>query len=583
MKKIFFSFITILFISIPSFTQSAEKDSCRAEFEWKVNDQIMMFAPGYAINFYDVSAGDVVSWFWDFGDGSYSEEKNPLHLFTYLDNNISPDGTSSSGYFVPKVCLTIITSDGCKSDVCKTLAQYSDSIIYPEPGCFVYFYPYFNDTLVSIPEITLYSFKVSAPDNAISYSWDFGDGSTSSEPYPVHGFDFMNGQLSYEVCLTVATSDNCTTSYCSPVYSNYYDTTFIPDCQAYFYYDVMESYPEQYAFHDVSAGNTIEWYWDFGDGSYSNEPNPVHIFNNSNDSADSSGYMGPPLAMYYQVCLTTISDDNCKSNYCENVYISGIMDTLFPQPCPYFVSVSTSNILGGNSCNGTASASLVDVEGNQIEAGEIFWSTGESGSSTSGLCLNVPYYVSITGLEGCQVVGSFAILDYTKPYDPFGYWTINGFGTSYDLSYALPDSNYVCNWVFSDGTIMTGDNIRYDFSEDLDKSVTLVVLDGSGNRVYTEEIALNKTTAVKDKKAINISLYPNPASEEINLQFNKPASEDFRVEIYNSLGQMQLTNQFTDHSGASRVSVNISELGKGIYFARISEKGNSPVTLRFIK
>ena len=580
MKKIFFSFLAMLFISIPSFPQSANKDSCKAEFEWKVNDQIMMFASGVAINFYDTSEGEALAWFWDFGDGTYSEEQNPLHLYTYLDSNISPE---RSDYYLPTICLTVLTGDGCKSAVCKQLQLFSDTIINPEPGCFIYFYPYINDTLVSIPEITLFSFKVSAPDNAVSYFWDFGDGSASTEPDPVHGFNFMNGQYAYEVCLTVITADNCTASYCAPVYSNIKDTTYYPGCQASFYYDVMESYPEQYAFHDVSAGNTIEWYWDFGDGTYSNEQNPVHTFMKLNDPADSSVFMGPPLAMYYQVCLTTITDDHCKSIYCENIYTSGVKDTLFPLPCPYFISVTTSNILGGNFCNGTASASLVDSEGNILETEDIYWSTGESGPKVSGLCMNIPYYVSIISPEGCQVVGSFAILDYTKPYDPFGYWTINGSGTSYDLSYALPDSGYVCNWVFSDGTVMTGENIRYDFSEDLEKSVTLVVLDREGNQVYSEDISLIGATSVKSTKSTDITLYPNPASEEIHLLFNNPVNEELQIDIFNSLGQIQISRRFTDLAGTSGVNLNISELEKGIYFARILERNYSPVTIRFIK
>ena len=53
-------------------------------------------------------------------------------------------------------------------------------------------------------------------------------------------------------------------------------------CQAYFDYyfndsikTFVEAYP--YRFIDQSKGDALEWYWDFGDGQTSNEPNPMHF------------------------------------------------------------------------------------------------------------------------------------------------------------------------------------------------------------------------------------------------------------------------------------------------------------------
>jgi hypothetical protein len=579
MKKVFFTLIAILIFSIPAIPQIIPVDTCRAEFAWKVNDKIMFFAPGMAINFYDQSNGEVVSWFWDFGDGSYSEEQNPLHMYTFINGN-SP-GTSSYGFFVPKVCLTIKTKYGCSSTVCKALDPYSDTVIYPEPGCNVYFYPYRNDSVISIPEVIPYSFKVSAPENTISWLWDFGDGTTSAEANPVHSFDFMGGV--YNVCLNITTADGCANSYCTPVYIGYGDSTVVPDCQAAYTYMIAKTNPPQYEFQDLSVGNTTTWFWDFGDGSYSNEQNPVHIFNNPKDTLYEHGYLGPPIADYFKVCLTVVNDQNCKSSYCDYIYLGGVTDTIYPQPCPYFISVTTSNILGGNYCNGTATASLVDAEGNAVEAGDIYWSTGEYGPTASNLCVNIPYYVNISSVNDCQLVGSFAIIDYTKPIDPFGYWTIYGDGSWYNLNYAVPDSGYVCNWVFSDGTTISGENVKYAFDGSLGKSVTLNVLDASGNVVYSEEIALNQATKVKETKANSVKLYPNPATDNIFLQFSKPVNEIVQVEIYNSLGQKQDSRRFTDASGTSEISLSVAGLEHGAYYARVLGIGNSPVTLSFVK
>jgi len=578
MKATFFTLIALLTFSIPAIPQTDPASGCKADYNWKVNYEIMMFAPGMAVNFYDQSYSDVETWLWDFGDGTVSEEQNPMHIFTFLYG--TPSGTNANGVFVPKVCLTIKTKDGCISTVCKALENYSDTVIYPDSSCFAYFYPYRNDTMITIPEVIPYSFKVSVPENTLSYHWDFGDGNFSEEANPVHAYNFMGGM--YNVCLSITTSDGCESSYCSPVYVGYKDTLIDPACQTQYTYYVMESYPEQYSFQDISMGNVSLWYWDFGDGTFSNEQNPFHTFMKRNDSLDASGYLGPPIANYYKVCLTTVSDDNCKSVYCDYVYMGGVIDTFYNDPCKNFISITTSNTLGGNYCNGTASASLVDAAGNSIEVVDYYWSTGETGPSATGLCVNSPYYVSITGIDGCQLVGSFAIIDYNQNIDPFGYWKIYGNGSYYDLNYAVPDSNYTCNWVFSDGTTMTGENVKYGFEGNTEKYVTLNVLDQSGNLVYTEQIALNQSTAVKDSKVLVVNLFPNPVSDELHFQFSGKANKNLIVEIYNSLGQKRLSQTFDDIS-SSEIVLNVKSLESGIYYARVLGTGTSPVSLSFVK
>lgn len=44
-----------------------------------------------------------------------------------------------------------------------------------------------------------------------TYSWDFGDGTSSTDPWPMHDYE---GNGPYALCLTIADSDGCTSTYC---------------------------------------------------------------------------------------------------------------------------------------------------------------------------------------------------------------------------------------------------------------------------------------------------------------------------------------------------------------------------------
>ena len=88
--------------------------------------------------------------------------------------------------------------------------------------------------------------------------------------------------------------------------------------------------------------------------------------------------------------------------------------------------------------------------------------------------------------------------------------------------------------------------------------------------VTSDEIA-----AVNDFNAINVSVYPNPTINNINIQSDEQITN---VVVYNTLGQMVM-NAAPD---ATNFSMETANLDAGIYFAKLStEKGSK--TVKFIK
>lgn len=233
------------------------------------------------------------SWYWDFGDGTTSEEQNPVH--TYAEEGVY------------EVCLTINTEDGlCENTSCQFIEVF-DWNNYCE--AFFFYYPAEDSANTGGLSI---QFIDSSFGNPSQWEWDFGDGSTAVGQYPVHTYE--NEGL-YEVCLTISSADGtCEDTYCEYVevfdYNEY--------CQAgFYYYPANDSFPSggDYGiqFVDYSYGNPTSWDWDFGDGESSSEQNPLHVY--AEDGI-------------YEVCLTIANPvDSCESTLCQEVYVWN--DTLF--------------------------------------------------------------------------------------------------------------------------------------------------------------------------------------------------------------------------------------------------------------
>lgn len=138
-----------------------------------------------------------------------------------------------------------------------------------------------------------------ASDNATQWSWDFGDGGTSTQQNPSHTYA-ANG--TYNVCLTATNAGGSSLQVCKQVTI----TNVVAAPVAEFVWVNVSG--GLVNFTDQSTNTPTQWAWTFGDAGTSNVQNPNHIY-----AANGN----------YNVCLTATNTAG-SNQHCETVTVSGI-------------------------------------------------------------------------------------------------------------------------------------------------------------------------------------------------------------------------------------------------------------------
>jgi len=117
------------------------------------------------------------------------------------------------------------------------------------------------------------------------------------------------------------------------------------------------------------------------------------------------------------------------------------------------------------------------------------------------------------------------------------------------------------------------DNFRYKF----------VFENDGGNNIYIDNINLypaSMTDLVEPDVLTHLSVYPNPASDQVSVELFSLDGQDYLIELYSTLGQKIATlynGQFT--KGFQTVNYSTAHLPKGVYVIKVATAGN----LRSIK
>ncbi|RYD82247.1 MAG: PKD domain-containing protein, partial [Sphingobacteriales bacterium] len=331
--------------------------------------------PPLLVTFKDLSSPGmtgIAKWFWDFGDGTSSELQNPEKIY------LRP------GHFTVK--LTVTDSVGCMDTI-----RSPNIVIVNGPTGILSF-----DKDSGCTPLTV-NFRVKSK-NAMSYTWDMGDGTlyvNSANPTQSHTYTAAS---MYIPSVTLTDSFGCT-FHLPPI-----DTIMVyPLPEADFSVaDLCAGYPTNFTnLSSAGTGKIENWLWDFGDGSFSTDSSPKHIYK---------------VPKTYNVSLTVTNNKGCENKITQSLRMHGLQAKVWlSQP---------------HACLGDP----VEFKGQSVSDTSIisrFWDFGDGATSTDRFTEHTyltkgkyRIFFRATDITGCSdtlTINNFIVGDTAPPPAPVIY------------------------------------------------------------------------------------------------------------------------------------------------------------------
>lgn len=449
-------------------------------------------------------------YYWNLGDGTISY--TPVVQHTY----------NTGGTYI--ACLSVISALGDSCMTCDSIYQAP-----PPTNCDAGFT--FNNGV----------FAADIVNSQNSYYWDFGDGTTGTQPITQHGY----APGTYLACLEVYTAFGDSCMEC--------DTIIVPpqaNCNAGFTYLNGVFTP-----HDL---NNSYYFWDFGDGDVSTQPVTQH------------GYTpGTYLACLY---VETALGDSCQT--CDTIYVQ----TPPPGNCNADFTYSPNGVL------------IAD----DLTNASYYWFNGNSGNYIGNLPIQPLNYQSgnyliclstLTALgDSCMTCDTITVNNFTNVS---GVVQRNNKGISNSISVGTTPNGkpYAGLTVLLEdlsgntvAKVVTDQFGKYEF-KGIGYSEFLVVLDVGVIKHLGERIKVNQATpmvhldftvslknALLTNKSTQLVTFPNPTTGAITLQFENNLASPTMINVQNASGEVVLKREEFFDVGLNIIDVNLHRLPAGLYF-----------------
>ena len=390
-------------------------------------------------------ASDIVSWNWNFGDGTSSPEISPQHQYT------------TSGVYI--VELMVVDVNACENTFQQEINYASDPDLSLNAALDGVTTDDQHFSYKACGTLTLDLFNESTePANIDSYLWQFTTPGIS--PVTSTNADLtvqLAGEGTYEGMMILNPGDDCNSD------TAFVSITAFPDVNVTIEYQYDPCYRGAVYFIPVntaSEATIVAWSWSFGDGSTSQEPLPEHNYSASGT---------------YPINLSVIDLYGCSYSFAEEISWLPETDLLLEEP-PMFSNCAPLEL------------SLDYLSDLLSENYEVIWNLGD-GTLLNAFDVNHLYempgiydlHLQVVSPQGCEyefdypewvTVEQTPIADFAYAPDPVNKKEAIQFE---DLS------ERAASWLWNiAGETMEDDNPVWQFTEAGNFEVQLIIADQYG-------------------------------------------------------------------------------------------------------
>ncbi len=511
---------------------------CNAHFNLWVSEDTAQF-----INH---SSQNTSTFFWSFGDGTFSDAQHPQHIY------------KNAGIYEIKL-VTFDTNSQC-------LDAYTEKIrIGKDIDCHADFDYYVDSTLMDV------HLENTSSGNPQNHVWIFGDGTISNDFSPIKGFN-KPGYYSARLIVSNPFPDFCI----DQVKKNILISNKGDDVEAEFFHLVSG---KKVSLLNKSVGEDLIYTWNFGDFDPENY---------RKDSVSKSYDINPQFTYskdgYYNVCLTAYdratgtSDLKCKkirigtpAKDCKANLIYSINEVAGD----YFIRFLDRSYSPGIINKRVWSihdTTIEDVIGNRYQLPDTGLYTLKLQIEDNRGCISRDYALINAGVEGklygvydYNIIDTITLKATGYPVDFVGIshgdaaklkWDFDGDGTWDDSTSSNPTyvyntpGEYYCKLQVSDPN--TGD---------VDTYIDTVNV-GAG-------LAINNPDSDNDNPDLNV--YPNPVATSAQIEYTLQEQSDVNITLFDTKGNsiINLVNA-EKNKGVHQVILNKGTLETGIYYLQIT-------------
>lgn len=431
-----------------------------------VDDSIGCFP--HRAQFSDLSTASAnttnTTWLWDFGDGTQSTDRNPMHVYNNMGNFT--------------VTLKVTNDKGCSG-------VFTKSTYIRLPAGIVSSFTNAQPTVCRVPLNISFTNSSTGPGTLSSF-WDFGDGTTSTAANPTHTYTTPGN---YTVRLATTSSNGCSDTLIKT------STVVIPNINSSFSAPDSICVDAVTSFQNSSTPAPQSWSWVFGDGTSSTDSTPLKSFS---------------VPGNYEVKLYN-TYAGCSDSAIKTIRV-------LPKP----VAAFTSDQRGRCQPDLT-----VNFQNQSTGAASWIWNFGDGATSTAQNPSHTytsygNFTVTLVAFTASGCTDTLRIPDYItvqKPAISFQNLPVEAcipLNLSPIPTIVTPDAVTSYQWNFGDGTTSTSPSPSHTYAVQGNFTVSLTVTTSTG---CTETYSLTNAVRVGERPVVSFSAQPLEACAFQDVQF----------------------------------------------------------------